>query len=176
LPASQTDDKDVINEEQFKSLLENYKSQFQFILIDSPAGIEQGFRNAASGVDGAVVVTTPEVSSIRDADRVVGLLAARGVESLLVVNRLDPEMVRRGDMLSLADVQDILGVDIIGVVERDESVIIAANNGEPVVFDPKSRAGRSFSKIARRLMGEDIPIENPVSPTFWQRLSRTLGV
>jgi septum site-determining protein MinD len=176
LPASQTDDKDVIDEEQFCSLLEHYKSQFRFILIDSPAGIEQGFRNAASGVDRAVVVTTPEVSAIRDADRVIGLLSARGIESLLVVNRLDPEMVKRGDMLSLKDVQDILGIEIIGLVERDESVIVAANNGEPVVFDPKSKAGRSFEKIAKRLMGEQIPIENPVAPTFWQRLSRTLGV
>jgi septum site-determining protein MinD len=176
LPASQTDDKDVIDEQQFCEILDHYKSQFRFILIDSPAGIEQGFRNAASGVDRAIIVTTPEVSAIRDADRVIGLLAARGIDASLVVNRLDADMVRRGDMLSLKDVQDILGIDIIGVVERDESVIVAANNGEPVVFDSKSRAGRSFEKIAKRLMGEDIPIENPVTPTFWQRISRSFGV
>lgn len=176
LPASQTDDKDVIDEEQFKDVINQYRKQFRFILVDSPAGIEQGFKNAASGVDKALIVTTPEVSAIRDADRVIGLLASRGVEGMLVVNRVDVDMVRRGDMLSLADVQDILGIEMVGVVERDEAVIVAANCGEPAVFNPKSRAGRAFERIAKRLLGEDIPIVNPVTPTFWQRISKSLGV
>ena len=105
--------------------------------MDSPAGIEQGFRNACAGADSAIVVTTPEVSAIRDADRVVGLLSSKGIDARLIINRIDFEMVRRGDMLSVKDVQDILGIEIIGVVERDEDIIKAANVGEPVVYNQK---------------------------------------
>jgi septum site-determining protein MinD len=176
LPASQSDDKDVMSEDDFRKLLDFYRREFQFILIDSPAGIEQGFRNAAAGADIALIVTTPEVSAIRDADRVIGLLAARGIDANLLINRLDPDLVRRGDMLSISDVQDILGIELIGVVERDEDVIIAANNGEPVVYNPKSKAGRSFEKVAKRLCGDIIPVENPMAGGFWARISRRLGV
>ena len=136
LPASQTDDKDVINEEDVKNALEQFRREFHFILVDSPAGIEQGFRNACAGADDALIVTTPEVSAIRDADRVIGLLGARGIESRLIINRIDVDMVRKGDMLSVKDVQEILGIELIGAIERDESIIVAANYGDPIVTIP----------------------------------------
>lgn len=176
LPASQTDEKDVISEEEVKSVLDKYRREFHYILMDSPAGIEQGFKNACSGATGAVVVTTPEISAIRDADRVIGLLSARGIDPKLVVNRIDYDMVRRGDMLSVADVQDILGIDLLGVVERDDSIIIAANCGEPVVYNTRSSAGQAFTKIAGRICGESIPIEDYNSVGFFERIGRRLGV
>lgn len=172
LPASQTDDKNVIDENEVKAALEQYKREFHFLLIDSPAGIEQGFKNACAAANRALVVTTPEVPAVRDADRVIGLLAARGVEPHLLVNRVDPGMVRKGDMLSIEDVQDILGIELIGVIERDENVIISANCGEPVVYNPKSAAGRAFSRIAGRLCGESIPIPALQGASLWGRVSR----
>ncbi|WKZ57229.1 MAG: septum site-determining protein MinD [Bdellovibrionota bacterium] len=176
LPASQTDDKDVIGESEVKAVLDQFRREYHFILVDSPAGIEQGFKNACAGADSALIVTTPEVPAIRDADRVVGLLASRGIEARLIINRLDPDMVRRGDMLSVQDVQDILGIELIGVIERDESVIVAANCGEPVVYNAKSKAGQAFSRIAGRLCGENIPIPMVTAETFWERVGRRLGV
>ncbi|RMD87777.1 MAG: septum site-determining protein MinD, partial [Candidatus Dadabacteria bacterium] len=177
LPASQTDDKDVVSEEEIKKVIDLYKREFNFVLIDSPAGIEQGFKNACAAADKAIVVTNPEVSSIRDADRVIGLLAASGIDSRLVINRIDFSMVRRGDMLSVEDVQDILGIDLLGVIEKDESVVIAANCGEPVVYNPKSSAGKAFSRIARRLCGEPVPLTDYIyGQSFWGRLTRRLGV
>ncbi len=176
LPASQTDEKDVIDEDEVKAALEQYQKEFHYILVDSPAGIEQGFKNAAAAATRALVVTTPEVSAIRDADRVIGLLSARGVEPYLIVNRLDPDLVRRGDMLSIEDVQDILGVDLIGVVERDDSVVIAANTGEPVVYNTKSGAGESFSRIAARVCGESVPIPDFMNKGIFSRISRRLGI
>jgi septum site-determining protein MinD len=182
LPASQTDDKDVINEADIKSVIEQYRREFHYILIDSPAGIEQGFKNACAAADSALVVTTPEVPAIRDADRVIGLLTARGIEPRLIINRIDLAMVKRGDMLTVNDVQEILGIDIIGVVERDENIIVAANRGEPVVYNNESVAGQEFSRIAARIMGESIPLpsfkveadDGPLG--FWGRLGRRIGV
>jgi septum site-determining protein MinD len=176
LPASQTDDKDVIDEAEVRWVLEQYKREFHYILIDSPAGIEQGFRNACAGADSAIVVTTPEVSAIRDADRVVGLLSSKGVEARLIINRIDFEMVRRGDMLSVKDVQDILGIEILGVIERDEQIIVAANCGEPVTYNPKSKAGNAFNRIAGRVCGEQIAIPSFDGGSFWNRITRRLGV
>lgn len=176
LPASQTDDKDVISEEEIKNVIDHFKNEFHFILIDSPAGIEQGFRNACAGADSAIVVTTPEVSAIRDADRVIGLLAARSIDSQLLVNRLDYSLVRKGDMLSVVDVQDILGIELIGVVERDDNIIVAANCGEPVVYNEKAKAGQAFSDIAGRLCGENIPLDSHGGASFWGRVGKRLGV
>lgn len=176
LPASQTDDKDVIDEAEVRFVIEQFKREFHYILIDSPAGIEQGFRNACAGADSAIVVTTPEVSAIRDADRVVGLLSSKGIEARLIINRIDFEMVRRGDMLSVKDVQDILGVEILGVIERDEQIIVAANCGEPVVYNPKSKAGQAFTRIAGRVCGEQISIPSFDSGSLWNRLTKRLGV
>jgi len=176
LPASQTDDKDVVSEDDVRRVLDQYRREFHYILVDSPAGIEQGFRNACAGADRAIIVTTPEVSAIRDADRVTGLLSSRGIEPMLLINRLDMDLVRRGDMLSVKDVQDILGVDLIGIVERDDLVIVAANCGEPAVFNPRSKAGKAFDRIARRLDGEAIPFPSFEGSGFWSRLTRRLGV
>lgn len=176
LPASQTDDKDVIDEAEIRFVLEQFRREFHYILVDSPAGIEQGFRNACAGAESAIVVTTPEVSAIRDADRVVGLLSSKGIEARLIINRIDFDMVRRGDMLSVRDVQDILGVEILGVIERDEQIIVAANTGEPVVYNPKSKAGQAFTRIAGRVCGEQIAIPNFSGGSIWSRLTRRLGV
>lgn len=176
LPASQTDDKDVVSEEDIKNVIEQYRREFHFILVDSPAGIEQGFRNACAAATRAVVVTTPEVPAIRDADRVVGLLSARGIEPELLINRLDRDMVRRGEMLSVEDVQDIVGIPLIGVIERDENVIIAANTGDPVVYNPKSKAGTAFTKVASRLCGEQIPFDDYNNHGILSRISRKLGL
>jgi septum site-determining protein MinD len=176
LPASQTDDKDVIDEAEVRFVIEQFKREFHYILIDSPAGIEQGFRNACAGADSAIVVTTPEVSAIRDADRVVGLLSSKGIEARLIINRIDFEMVRRGDMLSVKDVQDILGIEILGVVERDEQIIVAANCGEPVTYNERSKAGQAFNRIARRVCGEQVAIPTYDGGSLWNRLTRRLGV
>ena len=175
LPASQTDDKDAVTPAEMSELIQKLKTEFHFILIDSPAGIEQGFRNACAGADMAIVVTTPEVSAIRDADRVVGLLSAQGIEPQLIINRVDRDMVKRGDMLSPQDVIDILGLEQVGLVLRDNDIVVSANTGEPVVYNPKSRAGRSFIEIAERLMGSEVPIENPdLSSSLWAKLGRRL--
>lgn len=176
LPASQTDDKDVVCEDDVRFALDQYRREFHYILVDSPAGIEQGFRNACAGSDRALVVTTPEIPAIRDADRVIGLLSAKGIEPALIINRIDFDMVRRGDMLSVQDVQDILGLDLIGVIERDESIIVAANCGEPVVYNARSKAGQAFSRIASRICGEEVPFPMASGGSLWDRLSRRLGV
>jgi septum site-determining protein MinD len=175
LPASQTDDKDVVSEDDIRTVLDHFRREFNYILVDSPAGIEQGFRNACAGADSAIIVTTPEVPAIRDADRVVGLLSARGIEPSLIINRLDVNMVRRGDMLSVSDVQEIVGIPLIGVVERDESIIVAANCGEPVVYNPKSKAGMAYTRIAGRICGEQIPIADYGNEGFLTRIGRRLG-
>jgi len=177
LPASQTDDKDVVDTTEFGNLVSGYKSEFHFILIDSPAGIEQGFRNACSGADEAIVVTTPEVSAIRDADRVIGLLAAKGIEPQLIINRVDRDMVRRGDMLSPSDVIDILRIEHIGLVMRDDDIVISANTGEPVVHNPKSAAAKSFHRIADRIIGANVPAEDlSLDISFWARVTKKFGV
>lgn len=176
LPASQTDDKDVVDEAEVRYVLEQFRREFHYVLVDSPAGIEQGFRNACAGAESAIVVTTPEVSAIRDADRVVGLLSSKGIEAKLIINRIDFEMVRRGDMLSVRDVQDILGIEILGVVERDDEIISAANCGEPVVYNQKSKAGQAFTRIAARVCGEQVPLPVFGVPSLWSRISRKLGV
>lgn len=175
LPASQTDEKDVVTPGEMVELINGLKQEFHFILIDSPAGIEQGFRNACAGADEAIVVATPEVSSIRDADRVIGLLAAQGLETSVIINRVDREMVKRGDMLSPQDVIDILGVTQVGLILRDDGIIVSANTGEPVVFNQKSIAGKSFLDIADRLLGSEIPIEDITQRNgIFARLGRRL--
>ncbi len=174
LPASQTDDKDAVTPAQMKALVDEMREEFDFVFIDCPAGIEQGFRNSIAGADEALIVTTPEVSAIRDADRVIGLLQAEGIGARLIINRLSPEMVRRGDMLGQQDVLDILAVDLLGVIPQDEQIIIATNNGTPVVLTDASRAGQAFRRIARRLEGEDVPIAALESAGFFARLGRKL--
>lgn len=159
LPAAQTRDKNAVSPEQMKKLCQNIKDMgFEYIIIDCPAGIEQGFKNAVAGADRAVVVTTPEVSAVRDADRIIGLLEANGISNPgLIVNRLRVDMVKRCDMMSVDDVKEILSVDVLGVVPDDEDVVITTNKGEPAVTEENSRAGRAYRNITLRLMGEEVP-------------------
>ncbi len=157
LPAAQTREKDAISPSQFASIVELAAETADYVLIDSPAGIETGFRNAVAGANEAIVVTTPEVSAIRDADRVIGKISAAGKPIRLIVNRLRPEMVRSGDMLSVEDVCDVLSVELLGVIPDDEEVIDTTNRGEPIVLSDGNRLGVIYQKIARRLEGELVP-------------------
>lgn len=160
LPSAQTRDKTSVSPEQMKKLVDDMRDDFDYILLDCPAGIEQGFQNAIAGADRSVVVTTPEVSAIRDADRIIGLLESSGIRrNDLLINRLRIDMVRRGEMMSVEDVTEILAVDLIGVIPDDESVVIATNQGEPVVGED-CLAGKSYANICRRIAGDEIPIED----------------
>ncbi|MBV8531768.1 MAG: septum site-determining protein MinD [Candidatus Eremiobacteraeota bacterium] len=170
LPAAQTREKDAIAPEQFTAIVERAADQADFVLIDSPAGIETGFRNAVVGATEAIVVTTPEVSSIRDADRVVGKIAKEGKPIRLIVNRLRPDMVRSGDMLSVEDVCEVLSIELLGVVPDDEEVIDTTNRGEPIVLSDGNRLRAIYEKIARRLEGELVPFTNFGNQTFFGRL------
>jgi septum site-determining protein MinD len=173
LPASQTDDKDAVTPDEMRSLICELKHAHDFVLIDCPAGIEQGFKNAIAGADEAVVVATPEVSSIRDADRVVGLLAAADVPARLIVNRLSPHLVKRGDMLSQADVIEILALELLGTIPLDDSIVSTTNRGTPAVLEGKSLAARELLRIAKKLVGVEEPV---TSPGFFARLGRALGL
>lgn len=156
LPSAQTRDKTSVSPEQMKKLVDELRDEFDYIILDCPAGIEQGFKNAIAGADRAIIVTTPEVSAIRDADRIIGLLQANELKKIeLVVNRIRMDMVKRGDMMSVDDVLDILAIDLIGVVPDDESIVVATNEGEPLVGSD-SEAGRAYENICRRLMGEQV--------------------
>lgn len=175
LPASQTDDKDVVNPQEMGDLIKKLKQEYHFVIIDSPAGIEQGFKNACAGADQALLVTTPEVSAIRDADRVIGLLATQGIEPYLIINRVDRDMVRRGDMLSPSDVIDILGIEQIGMVMKDDQVVVSANTGEPVVYNKKSKAGVSYLEIADRLIAGNVPMDEvEMGMSLWAKLGKKL--
>jgi len=161
LPAAQTKDKNAVNPEQMRKLCEQLREEFEYVIIDCPAGIEQGFKNAIAGADKAIVVTTPEVSSVRDADRIIGLLEASELRSpMLILNRIKNDMVKRGDMMALEDVTEILAIDVLGVVPDDEEIVIYTNRGEPCVTDDKSFAGQAFRDIVRRLLGETVPLMN----------------
>ena len=157
LPSAQTRDKSSVNPGQMRKLVEDLREEFDYILLDCPAGIEQGFQNAIAGAERALVVTTPEVSAIRDADRIIGLLEASQMQEIdLIVNRVRMDMVRRGDMMSVADVADILAVNVIGAVPDDEDVVISANQGEPLV-DTDTVAGQAYLNICKRITGESVP-------------------
>lgn len=161
LPAAQTRDKSAISPEQMLNLCEELKREFDYILVDCPAGIEQGFKNAIAGASRAIVVTTPEVSAVRDADRIIGLLEANDVRNpKLLINRVRQDMVKRGDMMSIDDIIDILAIDLIGVVPDDEKIIVSTNKGEPAVVDSKSLAGEAYRAITKRIMGYDVPLLN----------------
>lgn len=160
LPTAQTRDKTAVNPEQMKKLIDELRAEFDYILLDCPAGIEQGFKNAIAAADRALIVTTPEVSAIRDADRIIGLLEANDIHQInLIVNRLRMDMVKRGDMMSIEDVIDILAIDLIGAVPDDEHIVIATNQGEPLAGD-SSLAGTAYMNICRRILGEEVPLMN----------------
>ena len=157
LPSAQTRDKDAVTPEQMVELIDELRKEFDYILLDCPAGIEQGFKNAIAGADKALVVTTPEVSAIRDADRIIGLLEANDLRDIhLIINRLRPDMIARGDMMSVDDVTEILAVDLIGTLLDDEQIVIATNQGEPL-SGKNSQAEEEYRNICKRLMGEEVP-------------------
>jgi septum site-determining protein MinD len=177
MPAAQTRDKTAVSPSDMVRLGDQLRAQFDFVLIDSPAGIEQGYRNAVAPADLVIIVTNPEVSAVRDADRVVGLVEAEGKESpRLVINRLDADLVQKGDMLDTADVVEILAIELIGIVPEDPAILVSTNRGQPVALDGRTPAAQAFTNIARRLMGEEVPFL-PLQPTggIIRRLRRALG-
>ena len=162
LPAAQTRDKSAVNEEQMKELTSKLKEEFDYILIDCPAGIEQGFKNAIAGADRAIVVTTAEISSIRDADRIIGLLEAAEIRSPeLVINRVRPNMIRKGEMMDADEIVNLLSIDLIGIVPDDEYIITQTNKGEPVIQNRKAPSGKAYLEIAKRVLGENIEVTMP---------------
>jgi len=173
IPAAQTRDKNAVSPSDMVRLCDELRSEVDWVLIDSPAGIERGFRNAIAPADQVLIVTNPEMSAVRDADRVVGLLEAEQKPSpSLIINRLNPGLVKRGDMLAVEDIYDLLRINVLGIVPEDESVIVASNRGMPLTLEGKSRAGQAFRNIARRLNGEEIPFLELDAQTFWERLTR----
>lgn len=178
LPAAQTKDKNSVTEEQMKELTAMLKEEFDFVVIDCPAGIEQGFKNAIAGAERGLVVTNPEVSAVRDADRIIGLLEAADVKSpQLIINRMRPAMVKKGDMMDIDDIIDILAIDLIGVVPEDEAIVVSTNRGEPAVLDQESLAGEAYRNISKRITGEEVPLLNlEGNATFMKRLKKMFGV
>lgn len=173
LPASQTCDKSAINEQQMKELCEQLKQDFDYVLIDCPAGIEQGFVNAVCAADKALIVVIPEPASIRDADRVLDLLADYGIqESKVLINRFREDMARRGDMLSVEEIIHLLRVGIVGVIPEEDDVLIAIQKGKPVLSVPDSRAAICYQNVAKRLLGETPPLEQFRPNGFWKRLKK----
>ena len=173
LPAAQTRDKSAVNEEQMRELTSKLKQEFDYILIDCPAGIEQGFKNAISGANRALVVTNAEISSIRDADRIIGLLEASEIRNPeLIINRLRPEMVKKGEMMDVEDILDLLSIDLIGVVPEDENIITQTNKGEPAVSNKKAPSGKAYTEIARRILGENVEVTIPGrnQDSVWQKI------
>lgn len=174
IPAAQTRDKTAVSPEDMVALCNDLRKEFDFIIVDSPAGIEQGFKNAMAAADRVLIVTTPEISAVRDADRIIGLLEAAGKgPGELVLNRLRPDMVQRGDMLDIGDVVDVLAIKLIGVVPDDEAIIISTNKGVPVIFENNSMASQAFKNISLRLTGETIPfLDLQPETSFLQKLAR----
>jgi septum site-determining protein MinD len=177
IPAAQTRDKNAVSPSDMVRICNELRPDADYVLIDSPAGIERGFRNAIAPADRVLVVTNPEVSAVRDADRVIGILEAeekRG--TALIINRLNPALVKQHDMLSAEDVLDLLGIALIGIVPEDETVIVGSNRGTPVAQDPRSRAGQAFRNIAQRVRGEEVPfLDMDKQPGLWDRLQRMRG-
>ncbi len=162
LAAAQTRDKSAVTEEQLKEICEKLKEDYDYILVDCPAGIEQGFQNAVAGATEAIVVTTPEMSAVRDADRIIGLLEAKEeIESYrLLLNRVRPNLIKSKDMMSVEDVVEILSADLIGIIPEDTGIITSTNKGEPIVNDEKSLAGRAYTNVAKRILGEEVEFIN----------------
>jgi septum site-determining protein MinD len=175
IPAAQTREKNSVTPEQMKELCSKLAEEFDFVFIDCPAGIEQGFKNAIAGADNALVVTTPEVSAIRDADRVIGLLEAAMLTNIsLIINRLNAKMVKKGDMMSTDDIISLLSVPLLGVVPESDEVVVSTNRGVPLVHDRSSKAGAAFRRIAARLNGENLPPDEIDSNGFFGRMKRLI--
>lgn len=176
IPAAQTRDKTAVSPSDMVRLIDDLRGESEWILIDSPAGIERGFRNAIAPADIVLVITNPEISAVRDADRIIGLIEAEEKgPPRLVINRLKPEMVKREDMLSPDDVVELLAVELIGIIPEDENVILSTNRGMPIVLDGKSKAGEAFRNIATRLEGEYVPfLKLEETDGFFGRISRLM--
>lgn len=158
IPAAQTRDKSAVSPSDMVRLCDELRPDYDWIIIDSPAGIERGFRNAIAPADIVLVITNPEVSAVRDADRIIGLIEAEEKgPARLVINRIKPEMVKRGDMLSADDVLELLAVELIGLIPEDEHIVMSSNQGSPIALNGKSKAGEAFRNIARRLDGDEVP-------------------
>ena len=172
LPAAQTRDKSAVRPEDMVDLCNKLRPEYDIVLIDCPAGIEQGFQYAIAPADQIVIVTNPEVGAVRDADRVIGLIeAAEKWPARLVINRLKPELVKRGEMMDVSQVVELLAIDLIGIVPEDATILAAANQGQPVALsNDGAHAGKAFHNIARRLLGEDVPFMAMHEPSLWERL------
>jgi len=174
LASAQSREKDAVKPEQMKKLCTELKDAFDFILLDCPAGIEMGFKNAIAGADEAIVVTNPEVSAVRDADRIVGLLEAAEINSIrLILNRVKPGLIKRGQMLSVSDVQDILNIELLGQVPEDERIVHSSNKGEPAILDARSKAGMAYRNIVARIVDPATPMVDPQT-SIWSKLRRVL--
>jgi septum site-determining protein MinD len=178
LPAAQTRDKSSVRPEDMKRLVAELKEDHDYIVIDCPAGIEQGFKNSIAGADRALIVTTPEVSAIRDADRIIGLVEAHDLpEPQLIINRYRPALVSRGDMMNRDDILEILAIPLIGMVPDHPDIIVSANRGQPVVFDPKSVVGAAYRRITDRVQGFDVPMPSfEHDPGMWASVKKFLGL
>ena len=178
LPAAQTRDKNSVSPDDMRKLVARLKEEVDYVLIDCPAGIEQGFKNSIAGADRAIIVTTPEVSAIRDADRIIGLVEAHELpEPELIVNRYRPGMVSRGDMLDREDILEILAIPLVGIVPEHEDIIVSANRGMPVAFLDDSPVGMAYRRIAKRILGEDIPVPSfDGGEGFWNTFMRWMGL
>lgn len=174
LASSQSREKDAVKPEQMKKLCKELRDAYDYILLDCPAGIEMGFKNAIAGADEAIVVTNPEVSAVRDADRIVGLLEAAEISTIrLILNRVKPGLIQRGQMLSVEDVQDILNIELLGQVPEDERIVHSSNKGEPAILDPRSKAGIAYRNVVARILDPAVPMTNPQS-SLWSKLRRVL--
>jgi len=175
LPAAQTFKKDDLGVDEMQAIVAALKTAFDYVLLDCPAGIEYGFNNAIQPADEAIVVVTPEIASVRDADRVIGLLESAGKKNIsLVINRIKPDMVSSGEMLSIDDVIDILAIKLLGAVPEDRNVIVSTNRGEPVIMNRDTAASKAISVIGKRIQGLDVPILEPTKDGFWKRISSAI--
>ena len=178
LPAAQTRDKNAVNPEQMKEVCAELVKDFDYVIIDCPAGIEQGFKNAIAGADKAIIVTTPEVSAVRDADRIIGLLEAEGKNNpQLVINRIRPHMVKKGDMMDIDDIIEILSIKLLGIIPEDEYIVISTNRGEPAITNNLSLASTAYRNIIKRLMGEDVPLMKiEINQGFFGKIKKLLKI
>lgn len=171
LPASQTRDKTSIIPEQMKKICAELAEEFDYVIVDCPAGIESGFKNAIAGASRAIIVTMPEVSAIRDADKIIGLLESAGLYNpTLIVNRIRKDMVKRGDMLDINDIEEILGIKLIGIIPDDEQIIVSTNKGEPVVYTDGLMAAQAYKNIVRRILGEEVPFMDLKATSFLEKV------
>ncbi|RCW66408.1 septum site-determining protein MinD [Saliterribacillus persicus] len=178
LPAAQTSDKSALTPDGMIEIINELKPEYDYILIDCPAGIEQGYKNAVAGADKAIVVTTPEKSSVRDADRIIGLLEQENIDPPhLVINRIRNHMMKNGDMLEVDEIVQILSIDLLGIVADDDDVIKASNHGEPVAFQPNTRASIAYRNIAKRILGESVPLLSlDEKPTFLDKMKNFFAI